>query len=365
MTNPVGVKVSILNSFEAARESWTAVEQLAAASTVFQSWIWQDAWWAHYSAGRELLVLVAESEGEPVGFLALYLIAGFAGMRKLRLVGTGGDTSPDYLGPLIAAGSEAAVGAAFATHIFESLRWDVLDFSDLQPGPLAEEILRRKDGAVSIEWRESGPIHISRLPSNWDSYLSAMHRDRRARLRRLRQRAIEGLSAQFAVMTDAAEMDRAYDRLVELHRMRWDGDESDRAFRTDAYVSFHRSVIHRLAQVDGIRMYCLMVNDEPVAIHYCYRNAREIMYFQSGFDPRYKQYSPGQVLFGFAIEHAIAEGNRVFDMLKGDYSFKQSWTNDVRHTVSIVAQRPTLLGALHRAKQHVFGRDSEKVRAEQ
>ncbi|MBI3775670.1 MAG: GNAT family N-acetyltransferase, partial [Gammaproteobacteria bacterium] len=97
-----------------------------------------------------------------------------------------------------------------------------------------------------------------------------------------------------------------------------------------------------------LRLYCLEINQRLAAIYYCYRFRNEIFYFQSGFDPAYEAYSPGQALLGFAVEHAISEGNQVFDLLKGDHHYKSQWANSSRETTGIAVYRPTLAG--HMAK---------------
>jgi len=64
---------------------------------------------------------------------------------------------------------------------------------------------------------------------------------------------------------------------------------------------------------------------------------------------------------GFAIESAIGEGARVFDLLKGDHPYKSSWSNDVRSTFDLVAYNTSALGTTQTSIQQ--GGESEEIAA--
>ena len=93
---------------------WNRLLGKAAAASVFNSWLFQYQWWQVYGAGQPLRVLVALERGETVGILALYIqkvvILGVP-VRVLRFVGSGGDTHPDDLGPVIAPGREHTIAS--------------------------------------------------------------------------------------------------------------------------------------------------------------------------------------------------------------------------------------------------------------
>jgi len=67
-------------------------------------------------------------------------------------------------------------------------------------------------------------------------------------------------------------------------------------------------------------------------------------YFQGGFDPAMSKLRPGLVLMGHAIEQAILEGTRTFDMLRGEYEFKTHWAKERHETAQIAVSRITPAG---------------------
>ena len=116
--------------------TWERLQAGAAVASVFGSFDWQHAWWKAYGRGAALRLLVAADGAEVVGLLALYVSTERAmgcPVRLLRFVGTGGDTSPDDLGPVLARGREEEVARALADAVLRVPGWDVLRLHDMEP----------------------------------------------------------------------------------------------------------------------------------------------------------------------------------------------------------------------------------------
>jgi CelD/BcsL family acetyltransferase involved in cellulose biosynthesis len=110
----------------------------------------------------------------------------------------------------------------------------------------------------------------------------------------------------------------------------------------------------QLFEQDRLRLYCLESDKQLVAMLYCYRWKDGIYFFQGGFDTDYEDLRVGNVIMGFAIEHAINEGNRVFDMLKGDYRYKRSLAKNRNHTWYIIATRFSVPGLIYRFRHELL-----------
>ncbi len=345
------------DGFEQLRDGWRELSAHAASASVFSTWEWQECWWRHYGGGNRLLLLGALRSDRLVGILPLYiarvrLVKGIP-MRVLRVVGAGGDTSPDYLGPVLAPGEEQEAADALAGALSMRVRdWDRIDLTDLAGGPFGASLraaLRACELHADCTVHKS--IHVARLPDSWDAYLAAMPRDRRYRVRHQRRTAVEKLRAKFDVCS-GADADQALSDLVHLHRARWDSKEPGAgAFRSQRYLAFHAEVVTRCAQQDWIRFYRVSVDERPVALMYCYRYRGEVFFFQSGFDPALEKYSLGNILMAHAIESSIKEGTAVFDMLQGDHAYKQSWCNERRNTFRLHCNNATWRGRLHALRQ--------------
>ena len=190
----------------------------------------------------------------------------------------------------------------------------------------------------------SARISFANLPGSWAAYLETLSSDRRNVVRRFR-RKLEALpAARFFTWQDAATLDTGIDRLIELHLKRWTDRSDSHAFSSKAYVGFHREVMHACLEKGWLRLFCIEAEGQIMAMLYCYRYRDRMFYFQGGFDPDMSKLRPGLVLMGHAIEQAILEGARVYDMLRGEYEFKTQWAKERHDTAQISLSRNTPAG---------------------
>jgi CelD/BcsL family acetyltransferase involved in cellulose biosynthesis len=335
---------------------WNRLHAGARAASIFNSWIWQYQWWQVYGREQPLRLLVAVEGARSVGMLALYVhtisVLGVR-VRLLRFVGTGADTNPDDLGPVLDAGREDEVALKLAQAVMRISDADVVLLSDIDPrspftGALeraAAEYGRARVAGVSER------IAYLELPPSWDQYLATLTKHRRTRIRYARRRLAAEQHGRFFVWDDCASLDPAFDRLAELHRLRWKPAGGSESFTTPQYLEFHRSVIRACFARNWLRLYCLEMDGEVTAMFYCYRFRNVVYLMQSGFDPARRRFEPGNVLLGHAIEHAIGEGHVVFDFLRGDHAYKDHLGTGRRQTQFVWAFRNTPGGLAYRLRR--------------
>ncbi len=277
-----------------------------------------------------------------------------AGLRytRLRLVGTGGDTSPDYLGALLDPEEEEVTARSLVDFVLESAGWDVLSLSEVREGSALEAALLDRTARHRLKVHVGPPTRITvvPLPDTWEGFLSTISRHLRQEIARRRRRMAE-LGARGYLWRDPTDLDQAFDRLAFLHGLRWRRRAGHHAFSTPEYLAFHREVMHRFLRRGWLRLLVLQIGDEIVAMRYCFRFRDEVFAFQSGFDPAYGRYGPGAVLMGYLLEHSIDEGVRLVDMLKGEYPHKDSWSREHRTTTHLRVYRHTLAGRLRRLRE--------------
>jgi len=346
--------VSVLSSasdFEELQEEWDDLLGRAREASPFISWDWQQAWWKCYGKGQPLLLHAVRRGSRLVGILPLYrqrvgIVPGLA-CDKLRFVGTGGDTSPDYLDALLDPDGEEETAAALVNHVLDGRGWDALWLSDVREhsllGAALQAALARRRERLHIG--PSTRITFLPLAASWETLLAGLDAHWRQEVRR-RRRRLEERGARCVLLEDPAKLDVAFDRLGELHRLRWTRRAERHSFSTPEYLQFHREVMRRFLKRGWLRLFALQLGDQAIAMRYCFRFRHEVFAFQSGFDPAYDRLSPGSVLMSHVVEHSIREGARVVDMLKGEYPHKKSWSTEQRTTTSLRVYRPTLSGLL-------------------
>ncbi len=340
-------RVETLEALDGLRGQWDLLAQSAPAGSVFTTWEWQRSWWRHYGNGQRLCVLAAYDADRLVGILPLYIQrvspVPRVPVNLLRFLGAGGETAPDYLDPLLAPDAEETAAGTLVEAALELEGWDLLSLGDMDAQSVFARVLRDALARRGLPTRTGVSARISyvALPESWDAYLNTLGRDRRYTVRNTRRKLEREPGARFFVWDGTARLDDAVDRLVSLHHRRWQEKNEQHAFATPSYVAFHREVMHACATRDWLRLYCLERAGEIIAMYYCYRYRGGVFYFQGGFDPAYEKLRPGLCLMGYAIEQAIAEGNSVFDMLRGEYDYKKQWAKEIRETSYVMAYRRT------------------------
>jgi CelD/BcsL family acetyltransferase involved in cellulose biosynthesis len=342
-----GIAIALRTEAEVFAElapAWNRLHGEAASASVFNSWIWQFQWWQVYGRNQPLRLLVAREGDEVVGILPLYLqrvrVLGLP-VRLLRLVGTGGDTHPDDLGPLLDPARAAAAAHELARFALELRGADVLLLTDLAPEtPLAAalESAARRAGRAVLNG-VSARIAFVRLPASWEEYLQGLSSHHRAGIRYKRRRLARSATTRFFKWRDREGIDNAFERLAELHRRRW--ADASGSFRSAEYLDFHRRVMKACLPRGWLRLYCLEVDGELVAMIYAYRFRHGVYCVQTGFDPARAKLKVGAVLLGHALEDAIGEGATVFDFLRGDHDYKDHLATGYRTTAMVRTFRAT------------------------
>ena len=353
---------------------WNQLHEQATSASIFTSWIWQFQWWHLYGAERPLRLLVALEAGEPVGILPLYIetsrILGVP-VRLLRFVGTGADTHPDDLGPVLAPIREGEIARQLARAALRVAGVDAVVASDIDPRSAFSRALQHAAadaGRASVRHPGERIAYVD-LPESWSKFMQALGSDRRTRLRGARRKA-DAREARFFVWSDAARLDEAIDRLVELHRRRWTQAGGSESFQSAEYVEFHRRIMRACFARGWLRLYCLELDGETAAITYCYRFRNRVFLMQAGFDPTKARCNPGKVLLGHALEHAIGEGNTVFDFLRGEHRYKDQLATGHRTTDCVRVFRATPGALVYRLrriwlpllKARLYGRPAPKLK---
>ncbi len=116
------------------------------------------------------------------------------------------------------------------------------------------------------------------------------------------------------------------DGLFRLHSARWQSKDEAGVLATEALQSFHREVAAGFDALGMLRLYELTLSGDTVAVIYAFAHRRRWYGYLNGFDPEFAKLSPGSTLLAHVLEQAIAEGAEAFDFLRGEESYKLSWT---------------------------------------
>jgi CelD/BcsL family acetyltransferase involved in cellulose biosynthesis len=314
---------------------WTALLDEMPGAAIFLTWEWVSAWWRNREPGWELWVLAAWDDAGRLAGLAPWMLAPVHAsgltVRRISFVRNSGMV-PNHM-DLIAAPDEAvAVCAAFLGYL-EAHRgaWDALDLEALRPESAIRPALRQARGV----YRERDPFvcpYVT-LPDSWEAYergtLSANRRQQMRSRRRKLERDYAG-QVVFRRVTNLAELPAALATLIAFNLTRWHDKGLHASFDDECFLAFQRDFAPLALARGWLRFYQLMVAGQVIATEYCFRYGETFVNYQRGFDQGWDRYSPGQVLYAYAIGEAIAEGARRFDMLRGAHEYKLSWSDETQ-----------------------------------
>lgn len=344
-----------VGSLEALRREWRELFAASGASP-FLSWEWMASWQTWLSHGVTPLLLCARDGRELVGLLPLGVKKISAPglpikMRRLSFLGDGFGGA-DYLDMLALPERQREVATAIFDHLARQAHFDVLELDGLASDSLSLPLLKQRFSAEANFHYSLTPRFVCpqlELNGDWPFILK---RSRRAdnfkrRLRQLRARA----GFEYRAITRPEEARAALERFIGLHEANWVDRGGSELTGHKLLRSFHREVVTSLAEAGLLRFDELWAEGACRASIYCLDDGRRYFYYNAGYDPAWRNTSPGLALLGLSIEDAIRRGVERYDFLRGTEPYKFDWATTTRETVSVLIARRGLPATLFMTRQ--------------
>jgi CelD/BcsL family acetyltransferase involved in cellulose biosynthesis len=339
--------VGTASALAGMRAEWGALLDASGAGP-FNAWEWLYPWCRRIGLDRRPLVLTArDRSGALAGLLPLAVeYRSVAGMpvRRLSFLGET-HVGSDYLDVVARRGGERDVAHAFA-RVLHALRdeWDVLDLTDLREGSPTVDVLRQAFSGQDVRVAERYVCPYDTLsPSEpFDAFLKRTgRRDNYLRRRKWLEKQegyrIEKTEAPGALAGPLTDFFR-------LHAARWASDGGSQGIKGTGVEAFHRDATQLLAERGRLRMYTMKVGGRAVASVYGILHRDSFIYFQSGYDPEWRNRSVGLVLVGETFKDAMESGLTEYDFLRGTETYKSDWVSKQRRTVSVRVHSGSLAG---------------------
>jgi len=320
------------------RAEWTELLDASGAG-LFNAWEWLYPWCRRLAPEREPLILTArDAAGSLVGLMPLGLERRRVLGRPVRRLAFLGETvvGSDYLDVIARRGMEDAVGRAFAQELRARRgTWDALDLLDLREDSPTVAHLRDafRDADVCVSERYACPYETFTPGEPFDAFLSRTGR----RDNYLRRRKWLEKQDGYAIERTVAPGDLAgpLSEFFRLHAARWAADGGSQGIAGARVEAFHRDATYLFAERGRLRLYTMKVGGRAVASVYGLVDRGAFLYYQSGYDPEWRNRSVGLVLVGETFKDAIEAGLAEYDFLRGTEPYKFDWTTRQRRTVAV------------------------------
>ncbi|MET8562491.1 GNAT family N-acetyltransferase [Streptomyces flaveolus] len=348
--------VSDEDAFAALGPAWERLYGRCAAATPFQSHAWLHSWWLSYGRPGRLRLVLVRAGGELVGAAPLMLVR-----RPLPALVPLGGTISDYADVLLDDADDERVAGALTRGLAKAARSTLIDFREVRPGGAIERVYDR--------WR--GPRRAVRdslgleLPAVTMDGLVARLPSHRAQRVRAKLRKLDALGvARRSVGPE--EVDAALGRLLELHRLQWQGrkvtaEHVRPRFREHLVRAAGPMVRSGNAVVTEFR-----IDGEVVAVDLTLLSRNLVGCYLYGAHPRLRERKAdvAVMLLEACAEnaaHACAGGRGTLSLLRGDEPYKHHWRPErVANRRLLLARRrtaPLLTAALCDAAARQRGKE--------
>jgi CelD/BcsL family acetyltransferase involved in cellulose biosynthesis len=311
-----------VSAFQDLRAEWRQLLAQVPFQSVFFTPEWQETWWRHFGATRQLHMLtVRSSDGTLQGLVPLMSSPGIEGTSRLELLG---DLELcDYLDVLMAPARQHEVGHAVVEYLLgnggEEVEVCLQNLSQHSAtSAVFQACLLHSGLTVEVEQIETCPTVL--LPSEWEAYLALLRGKDRHELRRKLRRAEAAARLEYRVTSVAAQLDEDINTFVALHRM--SQQDAKQGFMTLEKEAFFRAMARQLWPQGWLELAFLYADGEPIATLCCFAYGSTYAAYNSGYHPAYGDLSAGIVLFAERIRTAIARGFTAFDFMRGDEPYK-------------------------------------------
>ncbi len=311
-------------AFECLEAEWAHLHAVSPTATVFNSPTWCRVWWRHFGEPGRLHVLAVRTEdGELVGLAPMRIVPPreqATSRSAVRFLGS--DDLCDYLDVLVAPGYEWYVAERLLVlweHMGCRCELDLHAIPHTSPTVQAIVALCGQLGHQVFQ-EEEDVCPVVPLPPRWEEYLEGLDaKDRRELRRKMRKAGRAGLVSWYYV-THPAHIAEDLPAFFALHRA---SAPEKAAFMDARREAFFTEMACALAHHGWVWLAFLLVDGRPAACYLGFDFRDEIQVYNSGLAPSAAaRLSPGWVLLGYVIEHAISLGRRRLNFLRGGEAYK-------------------------------------------
>jgi CelD/BcsL family acetyltransferase involved in cellulose biosynthesis len=175
------------------------------------------------------------------------------------------------------------------------------------------------------------------IDTDWESYLGARPKRVRNELKRKRRRIERAGQVDWVIRTGREPLEETIELLSRIESRSWQGRDRDVFAADHPEARAIRELARACAARGWLRVHMLFFDSAPVAYIYGILHRGEYHAIRTAYDIEYRDLSPGQVIFGFALEEAFSKGLKAFDFLGVETRWKNEFATDSREHVNICA----------------------------
>ncbi|PJF39883.1 MAG: hypothetical protein CUN55_13425, partial [Phototrophicales bacterium] len=326
------------DAFEILQPQWNTLLEKSNLNIIFLTWEWQSIWWSAYRPGELYLLTVYDENEQLVGIAPWFIETTSDKQRTLRTIGCADVT--DYLGLIIQSELEEEVLNALVDYLSEQNELiNIVDLCNIPERatflPKLASLLQEYDYKVTVQQQEVCPV--IELPTTFTDYVQSLGKKERHELKR-KMRKAEGLndSIQWYIVNDEHDLNLEITQFLEL--MRAASPDKEVFLSNKKNLAFFNAIIPQLYKQGWVQLAFLKINEIPTAAYLNFIYQNEVLVYNSGLNPNIVESgSPGIILLAYLIRHAIEQGYKRFDFLRGNESYKYDMGGKDTRVMNLIA----------------------------
>lgn len=324
--------------FNELQPEWNNLLDRAPLNNIFYTWEWHSSWWDAYQPGELFVITCRDNDGTLIGIAPLFIANEEQG-RVVRIIGCVDVT--DYLDWIVDRSCMETCCDAIVGFLNENRdQFDVIDLCNIpEKSPtnkVLPPLLEKHGFTVTTQQQEVCPIIV--LPDAWEDYLAQLDKKQRHEVRR-KLRRIHGVQQEvdWYIVNGRHDLHNEMSCFMEL--MAASDPEKKEFLQNQAHIRFFKNIMPIAQERGWLQMTFLTVGDDRVAGYINFVYDDRVLVYNSGLDPEgYGQLSPGIVLLAYNIQHAIEQGYKEYDFLRGDEIYKYRMGGQDTRVMNISAQ---------------------------
>jgi CelD/BcsL family acetyltransferase involved in cellulose biosynthesis len=304
---------------------WDPLYIRSASYTPFCTLGWIRTWWKFFGGDRKIFVVVASHDGETVGIAPLMLSKHTRFAKRLEFMVDDNGSRFDF-----------AVAEGFRKQFFEGLSQILLKNRSLWDECLLNYFPCGSDNFLVIrhsldpaqfwvgEHFFQSPYII--LDETWEGFLNGRKSKLRSNINRLMRKSAE---AGFVCRMVSRDEDpkKIENAVWEVEKNSWKHHAGTGLDASKITKDFYSRIFSQASEDGNLYMALMEHEKRPVAYDFNWAAGDTVFSLKMGFDERYRNISPGKMLFAYTIKKSIEDGFRYHELMGVNEDFKNEWTD--------------------------------------
>lgn len=211
--------------------------------------------------------------------------------------------------------------------------------------PTIATVNEMAEGRALVVVRPQASAPFIPLDASWLEPEKHLNSGRRSDLRRAARKAEQLGPTTIEILSPTpSEIAPLLDDAIAIEAQSWKGKAGTALAADPRRAMFFRHYA-RAAAASGILRICFFkVGDQRIAMQIAVEQCQGFWLLKVGYDERFSQTSPGQLLMRATIAHAAQKGLERYEFLGKAESWTEVWTKEVRGCVSLRIYPRTPLG---------------------